>query len=451
MKTLFFSSIFFLICNNLVGQSSVYISTNKATDDINQMIKTFDEVHYNPYFKTTKEEFNLIKEQFLSTWEKDSVTLKKFMVTGMKLAAIMSGGHSSLYWKNEQIIPEIKAYQYIPFTGKMIDQNHFLVTRSSHSEINEGAHIKSINGISIVDLYMESSSYIGGIEAFQNASCEKIFPLYLFFNEALKPPYTIEIENSDSNVVTDGLNINEFLTFINSKQRKEDYTFKILDDNIGLISYNRCNNYKKFKKFLKNTFKTIEEKSINKLIIDIRENGGGDSGLNDLLLSYITQTPYQQASGRYWKVSEQAKKTYSENKVYNRLFGEEFMNEYMSTPNQEVIEAFDTALLSPVTPENYFVGKSCILIGPSTFSSANFLADAVKTYKITTLIGSPTGEYTNDFGELLNFTLINSGCLVYISSTYDIGANGNHSILEPVYPDIEIDTDALKYAIDWIK
>ena len=92
-----------------------------------------------------------------------------------------------------------------------------------------------------------------------------------------------------------------------------------------------------------------------------------------------------------------------------------------------------------------------MLIGPSTFSSANFLADAVKTYNITTLIGTPTGEYTNDFGEQLNFNLDNSESPVFISSTFDIGANGNDAILEPVYPDIEVKTDALEYALIWIK
>ena len=63
----------------------------------------------------------------------------------------------------------------------------------------------------------------------------------------------------------------------------------------------------------------------------------------------------------------------------------------------------------------------------------------------------PTGEYTNDFGEQLSFTLEQSGSSVMISSTFDIGANANDSIVEPVYPDIEVASDALTFAIDWIK
>ena len=127
------------------------------------------------------------------------------------------------------------------------------------------------------------------------------------------------------------------------------------------------------------------------------------------------------------------------------------MQKYMDTPNQEVIESLDEDLVYPNSPKNYYNGNLCVLIGPNTFSSANFLADAIKTYHITTLIGSPTGEDTNDFGEQIKFNLKNSGNTIYISSTYDIGANGNDSILEPVYPDIEIETDVLNYAINWMQ
>lgn len=453
MKSFFSGCLFFIVINNIIAQSPAFISVDKATSDIEQLITTFEKVHYNPYFDTTPQEFNLKKNELLNNWAKDSISFKQFMVTGMKLSAMMSGGHSYMYWQNEKIVPEIKSHYYIPFSGKLIDNNQtFIVTRSNISAIQPGMRIKTVNGINIVELFKECMSYTGGIEAFKIAYVEKIFPLYLFFNETLQAPYSIERYNSSKIISTKGLGIGELSKFVNSAQIQVDYSFEILDDGIGLMSYNSCNNYKKFNKFLKTSFKTIKQENIDKLIIDIRENGGGDSGLNDLLLSYITKIPYQQSSGRYWKVSEEAKKAYSENKVYSRIFGKEFIKQYMNTPNQEVIKTIDsTELTHPKSPINYFQGKSCILIGSSTFSSANFLADAVKTYNITTLIGTPTGEYTNDFGEQLSFTLQNSGSLVFVSSTFDIGANGNDSILEPVYPDIEVKTDALEYAINWIK
>lgn len=452
MKSILIALLGVFIFQNNIAQTRVSLATDSAITDINMLVSTFEKVHYNPYFKTSKAEFNAIKTALLSDWKTDSISLKRFMITGMKLTAMMSGGHSVMDWQNEQLIPEIKSHLYIPFSGKLNDKNQFIVTKSSISEIQVGDQIETLNGYKIVDLYAECMTYTGGIEAFKNATCEKLFPIYLFFNDALQPPYTIQKSNQPEPVNHQGLDLTHLITLINTSQNQEEYTFQILENQIALISYNACNDYEKFDQFLAQTFKTIAENNIDQLIIDIRENGGGNSELNDLLLAYITPTPYRQSSGRYWKVSDLSKQVYSNDPIYTEVFGADFIEKYLNTPSHTVIT--DTANYGLITPEKvpyYFTGKSCLLIGPNTFSSANFLADAVKTYKLTTLIGLPTGEYTNDFGEQLHFQLKNSSCYVFISSTYDIGANGNQSILQPVYPDITVHADALEYAIEWIQ
>ena len=450
MKSIFIGVIFTLITTAGISQDKAYISTEKAVADINYMIKTIEEIHYNPYFKIEKEQFNQNKDELLNKFDKDSILLKKFVSTGMKLAAQMSGGHTSMDWQNEKLFPELMVYKFIPFTGKISEKSQYLtVTHSANQDIKKGVIIESINGVPIGELYKECLSYVGGIESFKNTSLEKIFPLYLFFTDKISAPYSLKL--SDSEIETPGIEVSELNAFINQSKPKENYIFEITNDEIGLITYNSCTDYDTFKEFIEQTFKEIKEKNITKLIIDIRENSGGDSELNDLLLPYFTTTPFQQSSGRYWKVSNQAKIAYKNNPVYEKNFGQEFMKLYNQSENQSIIESFEEELIQPIKPKNYFTGKTCVLIGPNTFSSANFLADAIKTYKLSTLIGSATGELTNDFGEVINFTLPNSDNYIYVSSTYDIGANGNPTLYEPVYPDIQTKKDALKYALDWIK
>jgi hypothetical protein len=438
------------MANQSTAQSIAKLAVVDALNDLDTLIATFEKVHYNSYFVHSMDEILYAKEEVVDTWLNDSIPLREFTRVGMQITALMSGGHSSMYWKTDRIVPEIKQQSYIPFTGKLSsDLKTFRVTRSVDSIISIDTEIISVNGIPIIDLYKECMSYVGGIAGFTNAACERLFPLYLFFNDKVHAPF--KIQTTSTFYTTLGLDINALADFLNSAQAKENYTFSITENNVGLLTYNSCQGYKAFNAFLKKTFKEINDKGIDKLIVDIRENGGGDSGLNDLLLAYITKSAYQQSSERFWKVSAEAKRAYSSNKVYERGFGKEFMTKYMNTPNGEIIEDKGYELTQPVAPKNYFEGKTCFLIGPSTFSSANFLADAVKTYKLSTLIGEPTGEYTNDFGEQLNFTLPNSSCIVFISSTYDIGANGNKSVLEPVKPDISVEGDALTFALKWIE
>jgi len=452
MKSIFISAIYTIITTAGFTQNKAYISTKNAITDINYMIETIEKIHYNPYFSIEKKQFNKNKNELFNKFESDSISFKKFVRAGMKLAAQMSGGHTSLDWKNKNLFPELMLYKFIPFTGKLSnDSQHLIVTRSTTLDIKKGTFIKSINGIRIVDLYKECMSYIGGIESFKNVTCEKVFPLYLFFTNTISAPYYIEFSDTKKELEIVGLDVSELNAFISQDQQKENYIFEIVEGEVGLISYNSCTDYEGFKEFLEKTFKEIKEKNINKLIIDIRENSGGNSSLNELLLSYITTIPYQQSSGRYWKVSNQAKISFKNSPGFEKLFGKEFMKKYNESKNQTIIESFEEELIQSIKPKNYFIGKTCVLIGPSTFSSANFLADAIKTYKLSTLIGSATGELTNDFGEVISFTLPNSENYIYVSSTYDIGANGNPNLFEPVYPDIQTNENALKYALKWIR
>lgn len=451
MNKIFLAIILSISTTSVFTQNNAYISTQEAISDIDYLMKSIEEIHYNPFFKTSKESIYSEKERLLSGFDKDSITLKKFIATGMILTAQMSGGHTSLNWQNSKIIPEVRATKYVPFTGKLVDNNQkFIVTNTAIPELKIGDVITSINEVSIIELYTECLSYIGGIESFKKATCEKVFPLYVMFTEKINFPYSIKTDITNSVIESAGLGVPELNKFLRNNSSVDNYTFEIIEDNIGLITYNRCVGLKKFDKFLKKTFQEIQKNGINKLIIDIRENGGGNSDLNESLLAYLTKTAYQQGSGRYWKVSSQAKQTYSENKIYTKMNGVEFMKKYCESDNLTIIEDFSEELTYPNQPKNYFNGKTCFLIGPNTFSSANFLADAIKTYNLSTLIGSATGEYTNDFGEQISFKLPNSGNYVYVSSTYDIGANGNKDVLEPVYPDIKVENDILQFAVKWI-
>lgn len=451
MRNLFFS-LFAIICTTMAfSQSEEMIATEQAKQDLKEIRTTFEKVHYNPYFNVTKDQINEVESALVSKWTNDSISLKQFMASGMKTTALMSGGHSYLYWKNPRIIPEVKSHFYLPFTGKCTsDGKGLVVTNSVDSTISKGTIVTKVNDVDVYVLFEECKTYMAGIDSYKNAYCEQVFPLFLFFSDLIEPPYSISVENGKELITTEGITITELGVLLNPKEIPDLYSFEILDEQIGLISYNSCQNLKEFKRFLKATFQELKQKNIDKLIIDISKNGGGNSVLNDELLKYITHTPYRQSFGRYWKVSELSKRAYSENPIYRKFLGKDFFNEYLTIENQEIIKDMDSSLIEPKGPKNFFNGSTCFIIGPETFSSANFLADAIKTFQLSTLIGQPTGEYTNDFGEQIRFELKNTGCSVFISSTYDIGANGNPEQLTPVQPDIMVSSDVIEFAKKWL-
>jgi C-terminal processing protease CtpA/Prc len=55
---------------------------------------------------------------------------------------------------------------------------------------------------------------------------------------------------------------------------------------------------KQFDSFLKETFTGIKAHEPAGLIVDLRNNGGGDSRLGNQLLSYLTDAPYVMSGGK---------------------------------------------------------------------------------------------------------------------------------------------------------
>jgi hypothetical protein len=72
-------------------------------------------------------------------------------------------------------------------------------------------------------------------------------------------------------------------------------------------------------------------------------------------------------------------------------------------------------------------GHLFVLIGPRTFSSAVLNAIQFKQRTAAILLGEPTGSEPNHYGEVQSFTLPNSGLSVYYSTKQFVYIEGDHS------------------------
>lgn len=211
-------------------------------------------------------------------------------------------------------------------------------------------------------------------------------------------------------------------------------------------------NYDRFTKFCDSVFELADNQHINKLMIDLRENGGGNSQLGWYLINYITTTPFRMAGESGRKISQQFKDHITRNKA---IYGEG-SNDILSQPNGSFYKIGSTELSKPENVAHPFKGKVCFLIGPYTFSSANMLAATVKDFKLATLIGEPTGEPGNDYGELCDVKLPNTGYVAFTSTTMWVRPNNNKENNNPIYPDYTVmrsstgDDNVLQFAIKWL-
>ncbi len=280
----------------------------------------------------------------------------------------------------------------------------------------------------------------------------------------------------------------------------ESWRFALLTSEIGYLDFRLMRERTKWQRFLRETFAALAAQQVRTLIIDLRNNDGGDSSLGDDLLAYLTDRPYRPAARKYWRFSAtylpqiasadpwglSAGDPAMEPPVeYRRLFAQNPTPEFKAwlranapsrarailerhAPHWLGLASSDSPVtetlyleFSPQAPERpplpRYQGRVCFLISGCTFSSAVILANIVEDFRLGPLIGEET-KMCNQFGEPFRYTLPHSRLRIDIATAQYVRANGDATDPHGVRPTIPVSADvhgaddpALATALQWAK
>ena len=342
-------------------------------------------------------------------------TLPKLLATGSKeeyvqelqrLATKLQDGHTSIYEDNsDNSLDWIKPF---PIKTKRIDDRVF-VTNVFSSDfqkqgVETGSEIIKIDGLDVmeyVNLYkrplvsystsqwLDHSPYAGfELTKEKGSKVSKI----LFKNRDGK---TFAIE-SNRNISWD-INANSI------------FDYKTLNGNVGLLKINT---------FIGNDFKNDFDvlyqniKETDALIIDLRDNMGGNSGNADYIIRHLSGKPVKMGN---WS-----------SRMYIAAHGSwGYPQEwYMETPDD----------LNPVNEGNGYTKPVMLLVNAVTFSSAENFCVAFRSAKKGKIIGTPTGGST---GNPIHIEL-GYGINAQICTKNEWDADGNRFIGIGIKPDIEV-------------
>ncbi|WP_337940618.1 S41 family peptidase [Parabacteroides sp.] len=192
------------------------------------------------------------------------------------------------------------------------------------------------------------------------------------------------------------------------------FEYKVLDGNIGLLS---------IKSFLNDDFRREEFDKIyeqilktNALIIDIRDNGGGNSDHADYIIRHFNDQPVR--LGRW------------SSRMYIAAHGSwDYPQEwFMESPNP----------MEPVKDKPIYKKPIALLINATTFSSAENFSVTYRGLNRGKIIGTPTGGSTgNPIFIDLGFGL---GCSICTKNEWEV--DGRNFIGIGIVPDIEVKENA---------
>ncbi len=459
------------------------IPAYKLHEDIDEFIRILEEVHVNPYMRIPKEEFYNAVDN-LKKSIKDSLTRQQFYQVFTPLVDTLNDSHTGVRFPSGIW----KYYQYeadglfLPVdVTTTFDKRIFVKHDYSKNNLPPDTEILTINSIKSEDIINTFLKYEHS--PIQNSSIKRLerkFIDYLWWILDFKGPYTVEtgigtyefegqtwpqyVENRNKIMQNNQTSLEEIsLNEIN----KEICMLKITSFSISPSE---------FKTQIEEQFKLIQQKGYENLIIDVRDNGGGNDENGRSVIDLITDKPtYSDAlaasifmmkrSKRYddyhrlrypgiirWMVNLRTSSWF--NKEFRKLFTQ--LRKVHYGENLEVHLPLREAIENPYR----FQGNVYALSNHNSYSATTAFLGAIKDYKIGTIIGTETGDNPTGFGNNLYFELKNTRLLCHSSTTFQIRPYGDTDMTHGVIPDFYVeqtteDTEknldtVLEYTLDLI-
>lgn len=335
--------------------------------DIKELKRELPRKHYKLFAGISEDEYNKRLDD-LNEKVKD-LSDEEIKVELSKIIASVGDGHTNLVFNSSMVYP-MQLYWF--------EEGMYVLNTTEDYKVALNTKVISING----KKFSEVADKIKDVISHENdAQLKKSTGSYMIMPEVLKglkisDSDEIRMGFQDSRGGTLELKVkpedSSKLKFIATAKADEiplyrrnsnqNYWYQYLENDKTLFfKYNSCREMKEksFKDFNAEMFKLIDEKKPEKLVIDLRNNGGGSSPIFD---------PFLQELGK---------------------------REYLNDSK-----------------------KLFVVLGRQTFSSAILNACDLKNKTRATFVGEPTGGKPNHFGEVKSMTLPESKITVSYSTKY---------------------------------
>ncbi len=402
--------ICFVVCSIMAYCIYGQENSKKNLSDVEKIVglsKCWSEVKYNfAYFDKLSFDWDSLYQASIPVVLATKTDFEYFREL-QRFIATLKDGHSSVnfnwtrndLWENWSTIPLLTRF----IEGKMI-VIALLNDTLEQKGIKKGLEVIRINDI---DTYEYVSK---NIKPYLNSSTEQWLNRNAYGREATRGKNSEEIrltfKDEKNNTFTRSINHSMSDKNFYSKPL---FNFSEIKDNIGLLKINSFlgDNYIK-------QFDSIYEKlgHLDALIIDIRDNAGGNSSYSKYILSHLTSKPFKMSD---WSTP-----------LYNPA------NASWNYPKEWYLQkSYDNP---PVMNKKIFTKPVVLLINEGTFSSAEDFCVGFRSMKRGYIIGTPSGGST---GNAIYFDLPGGGRL-QICTKKDTYPDGTEFVGVGIIPDIEV-------------
>ena len=402
MKSMIWSSVIILWCSlSVMGCSDQ--SKNELIEDIDSYVKIIDEVHADPWRLISEEAFREKAEELkqrIRGLQEDQLSILDQYFCLQELASAIQDGHTKInlpdqYFAGTEMI--------FPYTLKVIDDKYFVTKKWGENQLPLYCEVLTINQNPIQD-YRKNCDMIANTALVhaRDLMFEESFPYLLetFYKEEHPWEVSYKLNGEEKTVEVNGTSMEEYMPKASERNTQyKEYSFMVDDIEVPVLdipsfSHGRVSDYNIF---IDNFFE--EHKESDYLVIDLRENPGGNGMWGRYLLDCLTDEPYLVTKEFTFKVSQEMRRSGYADKAGDLLAEAE---------NGEYLTVKKDTMRDPHENSGRFAGQVFCLISEKTFSAGVVTAAAFKSSKMGITIGRETSGRIKLCSDPMNITLPNT-------------------------------------------
>lgn len=409
--------------------------------DLETLYQSLQQTHYNLFAYTPQQEFEAHYQKLKQSVKQDSLSLLETTSLFQQLISKANTGHAEINF------PATPYRAYAMGGGTVfpleisVQGGKSIITRnfSNNPALQVGGELVAINDLPIQQVLEKIYPQLSAETTyFKNAKLElfslprlywQVFGAKDNFRVNLKvKEETIEVEVPAINLIEDfEMKRTEIIT--------ADQSIKWYDNTAYLKPGNFSGDESAFKQYIDSVFIEINTKSVDHLIIDLRNNSGGHQAFSDYLVSYIADQAFKWHSHFSLKSSNLLK-------IQTRLESDTtsaYAQNILTHKSGEIFDYSFEAFL-PQEESKQFHGKVYVLINRHSYSMAAVTAAMIQDYKFGTIVGEETGDFPTLYAAQFQYPLPNTGIAAKVPKGYMIRPNGSE-IKRGVVPDLELRED----------
>jgi C-terminal processing protease CtpA/Prc len=405
------------LVNNDALPSEHTISGSRAKEDFKTFTGILKKAHPALYAYTPQPVLDSFADSLYKTIN-GNISQRQFFNILSQVVEKIACAHTNLYLPATSVDAMNNQPYFFPYP-LIIIENKLLVNVQDY-DLPRGTEIKAINNIPVADILRSLSVYNStdgmrselrgklvandfGFEFFL-----KYGPQDVFMVDCIKPGSAAAQSKETVLPVT--------LEELNNRYRDEKYYYDATDIDydfytmpevgyavmkVRTFEYDTYSKDKAFENFCKNSFSLLQlSGGIKTLIIDIRENSGGNYSNCHQLFSYLAAQPFHE----YQRVSTRVKQLPDSDLLengYNKVSGEDIRNlvneDFYKGANGKYYLADSVNEL--ITPKlQRFTGNVLVVVNDEVNSAASYFASLVKNAGRGKIIGEETrgGAYMHN-------------------------------------------------------